>query len=107
LDQSNFKAYFSACEDWDDHQKRVFIIAVSEGGYSFDPETVFPDDYDVDIYEIDGMANLAEQFVEEGLFGDIPDHLANYIDYDAIGRDLEHDYTETEIAGKTLIYRLA
>ncbi len=107
LDLSNIKRYFAACDDWGDHQKRIFIIAVGEGGYNFDPDNVSADDFEVDIYEIDGMANLAEQFVAEGLWGDIPDHLANYIDYDAIGRDLEHDYTETEIAGKTLIYRIS
>ncbi|MEP3786728.1 antirestriction protein ArdA [Ascidiaceihabitans sp.] len=51
------------------------------------------------------MKELAEQFVDEGLFGDIPDHLANYIDMDAIARDLAVDYAETELAGERLIYR--
>ncbi|WP_307374309.1 antirestriction protein ArdA [Peteryoungia aggregata] len=64
-----------------------------------------PDDFDVDIYEEDSMKALAERFVDDGLFGEIPDHLAHYIDYDAIARDLSMDYTETEIAGERLIYR--
>ncbi|MDQ0421950.1 antirestriction protein [Peteryoungia aggregata LMG 23059] len=51
------------------------------------------------------MKALAERFVDDGLFGEIPDHLAHYIDYDAIARDLSMDYTETEIAGERLIYR--
>lgn len=38
---------------------------------------------------------------------DIPDHLASYIDMDAIAHDLAHDYTETEVAGERLIYRAA
>ena len=38
--------------------------------------------------EFNGFAELAEEQVEEGLWGDIPSHLANYIDYEAIGRDL-------------------
>ncbi len=45
------------------------------------------------------MKELAEQFVEDGLFGDIPQNLQYYIDYDAIARDLEFDYTETEVIG--------
>ena len=49
---------------------------------------------------------LAEQFVDEGMFGDIPDHLANYIDMDAIARDLDMDYTETEVAGQMVVYRV-
>lgn len=48
---------------------------------------------DMQIYYLDGFGDpykqLAEQFVDEGLFGDIPSHLENYIDYDAIGRDLK------------------
>lgn len=44
-----------------------------------------------DVYEL-----LAEDLVEEGCFGEIPVHLANYIDYSAIGRDLSVDYTEFE-----------
>lgn len=43
--------------------------------------------------------------MDEGLFGEIPDHLAHYIDYDAITRDLAIDHTETEIGGERLIYR--
>ncbi len=51
------------------------------------------------------MRALAEQFVEEGLFGDIPKRLQFYIDYDAIARDLAVDYSETVIAGSRIIYR--
>lgn len=35
---------------------------------------------------------LAEMFVDEGLFGDIPEHLERYIDYDAMANDLKFDY---------------
>lgn len=56
---------------------------------------------------MDSMKELAHQFVDEGLFGDIPEHLANYIDMDAIAYDLSMDYTETEVAGERLIYRAA
>ena len=104
LYQSNFASFFDACEDWDEEQKRRFIIAVGECGYSFDPAKDTPDQFDVDIYECDCMRELAESFVDEGLYGAIPDHLANYIDYDAIARDLSMDFTETEIAGVRLIY---
>ena len=107
INQANIGPYFDACESWDDHDKTVFIIAVGEAGYSFDPATVSPSGFDVDIYHVDSMKELAQQFVDEGIFGDIPDHLANYIDMDAIAYDLAMDYTETEIAGERLIYRVA
>lgn len=106
INQANVGPYFEAADSWDEDDKRKFIIAVGEGGYSFDPDTVTPDDFEVDIYQAQNMKNLAEDFVTEGLFGDIPNHLAHYIDYDAIARDLATDYSETEIAGDYLIYRL-
>ena len=105
INQANTGPYFDACESWDDHEKIVFIVAVGKAGYSFDPNSVSPSDFDVDIYRVDSMKELAEQFVDEGIFGDIPDNLANYIDMDAIAYDLAIEYTETEIAGERLIYR--
>ena len=39
------------------------------------------------------------------MFGEIAPSIANYLDYDAIARDLGMDYTETEIAGERLVYR--
>ena len=42
------------------------------------------------------LEDLAAELVEEGCFGDIPESLRNYIDYEAIARDLEFDsYYET------------
>ena len=55
--------------------------------------------FDVDIYFCKGLKDLAEQFVDEGLYGDIPENLTHYIDYEAIARDLAVDFTEAEIAG--------
>jgi len=107
LYQSNIGGYFKACDDWEDYQKKIFIIAVGEGGCSFDPDNVCPEEFDVDMYHVDSMKELAEQMIDEGLFGDIPEHLERYIDMDAIARDLAFDYSETEIAGETLIYRMA
>ena len=61
------------------------------------------DTYEVDIYDYsedtsftDVYELLAYDLVQEGCFGEIPQHLENYIDYEAIGRDLSYDYTEFE-----------
>ena len=106
LNQCNFAKFFDLINDWDEGQKVCFIIAVGEGGYSFNVESDDIDALDIDIYEEDTMRDLAEQFVEEGLFGDIPERLQFYIDYDAIARDLAVEYVATNIAGTRLIYRL-
>ena len=104
LNQVNFTTFIDAVEQWDDQQKILFIIAVGECGYSFDPSKDSPDDLDVDIYELDNLKELAEQFIEDGLYGPIPESLSGYIDTDAIARDLAIEYSEVTIAGKRLVY---
>ncbi len=105
VNQTNIGEYLDACDDWREDEKRKVIIAVGECGCPFDLRDDRPDDLDVDIYEIDGLRELAQEFVDEGLFGDIPDTIANYLDYDAIARDLGFDYTETTVGGTRLVYR--
>ena len=77
LTQANLARFFEIVDDWSDDQKQRFIIAVGECGYDFDPASVDPDAFEVDLYEADCLRDLAEQFVDEGLYGEIPQHLAN------------------------------
>lgn len=105
LSQINICRFIEVAEEWDEYAKLSFIIAVGEAGYSYDPETVGSADFDVDIYFLDTLKDLAIEFVEEGLFGDIPKPVEHYIDYDAIARDLGMDYSEITIANTRLIYR--
>lgn len=107
IHQGNFHHYFTACEDWNEDQKIKVIIAVGEAGYSFDPETDDPDDFDIDLYELGSLRDLAEQFIDEGLFGEIPENIRFYLDYDAIARDLGMDYSEILLNGTNYIYRMA
>jgi antirestriction protein len=106
INQANLVQYFDAVEDWNEDDKTRVILAVGECGYRFEASTQ-PSDFDLDIYHVEKMRELAEEFVEEGLYGDIPEHLQFYIDYDAIARDLAADYSEAEVAGQRLIYRSA
>jgi antirestriction protein len=105
VNQANVARLMEVLEEWDTHDKECFIIAVGECGYGFDAKTVEPDDFEVDVYHDETLRDLAERFVDEGMFGDIPERLQFYIDYDAIARDLAHDYTETVIAGQQMVYR--
>jgi len=104
VNQANLTQFFARVEEWDDHDKTKVIIAVGECGYRFEDNTQ-PDDFEIDIYYAESLKELAEQFVDEGLFGDIPDQFEAYIDYEAIARDLAVEYSETSIAGEGLIYR--
>ncbi len=100
ISQATILAFMEKVEEWDDADKQKMIIAVGEAGYDFDLTADNPDDFPVDIYEFSSLRELAEHFVEEGLWGDI----SMYIDYDAIARDLGYDYSETTIDGKVLVY---
>ncbi|MEP3198209.1 MAG: antirestriction protein ArdA [Lentilitoribacter sp.] len=105
-DQCNIVALMEAMNTWTEDQKIRVIIAVHDGGASFDFEIDEPDDLDIDIYADMRLLDLAYQFVDEGLYGEIPEHLANYIDYEAIANDLRHEYSETQISGETYVYRM-
>ena len=104
LNQGSFSAFFEAVDDWDDDHKRRYIIAVGECCYDHDEVANDPNGPDIDIYYVDSLRDLAEIFVDEGLYGPIPVAVQFYIDYDAMARDLAVDYSETEIAGERLVY---
>jgi len=77
-------------DEWDIKKVEFFTNCM---GYSLDDAIDKKDD--CDFYDgISDYTELAELFCDEGLFGDIPKHLKNYIDYEAMGRDLRFDYTE-------------
>lgn len=103
LDQANFGQFLECAESWEEHEKINVIIAVGECGHTFDPDDS-PDLLGVDIYAVENLRELAEQFVDEGLYGDIPESLQYYIDFDAIARDLSVEYSETTIAGGRYVY---
>jgi len=104
VNQANLFRFFEAQREWVVDQKRQLIIAITECGLGFDPETDDPDDYDICIYEVESLNDLACEFVHDGAFGFVSEHLSYYIDYNAIARDLSVDYHETEIAGARFVY---
>ena len=104
LNQVNFEEFLESATDWDDERKRHYIIAVGECGYGHFDVVDDPESIEIDLYPVSGLRDLAEQFVEEGLFGEIPEPLRFYIDYEAIARDLGVDYSQTHIAGEDYVY---
>lgn len=105
--QGGIANYLEAVENWSSDDKVKVIIAVQECGYRFDLGKDEPEKFDVDLYECDTMRDLAMQFIDEGLFGEIPASIANYLDYDAIARDLAMDYGSVTINGAHYIYRMS
>lgn len=103
LNQANFRSYLECVDVWEDWEKINVIIAVGECGEVFDPD-VDPDHLCVEVQGVESLRDLAEDFAAQGVFGDIPEGISHYIDYDAIARDLACDYCETEIAGERHVY---
>ncbi|MEM1363940.1 MAG: antirestriction protein ArdA [Pseudomonadota bacterium] len=104
LTQANYGAYLECCDKLEDWQKCLVILAVGECGYGFDPDHD-PADYDIDVYHVDSLWDLAEQFVADGFLGEVPESLLVYFDDDAFARDLSVEYSETIIAGQRLVWR--
>ena len=104
LNQANLSDYLDAAGTWDEDDKLRYIVAVGECGYAQDTD---PSGLDVTLYQLSSMRELAMQFVGDGLFGEIPERLALYLDYDAIARDLALDYSEITIAGTHFIFHCA
>ncbi len=103
INQANFAEFLERADAWEEWEKVNVIIAVGDCGYDFDPD-LSPDHLGVDIYHVDSLRELAEQFVDDGLYGDIPECLQFYIDYSAIARDLSVEYSEIVIAGGRYVY---
>ena len=106
IHQGNFSVFFGLVDVWDTDEKIKVILAVGECGYNFNLGQDDPNQFEIDIYEIDTMRELAIDFVEQGLFGEIPNNIQNYLDYNAIAYDLSMDYSETTIDKTRYIYRM-
>jgi antirestriction protein len=84
-----------------DYEAAAVIFLIEEGNTL----TEALEEYEsVVSYSAGSFEELAEQFVDEGLFGEIPESIQNYIDYEKIGRDLSFDYTESEYNGQTYFF---
>jgi Antirestriction protein (ArdA) len=105
VSQGDVEPFFEALTEWTYDDKTRVIIAVGEVGTPFSLGKDDPVDLDIDLYEVESLRELAVQLVEEGLFGEIPDAISCYLDYDAIARDLAMDYGSVAIDGRRYAYR--
>lgn len=104
INQANFAQFLVLCDELEDWEKQRAIIGYRECGYCFELQSLDALE-NIDVYSVASLSELAEQFVGEGLLGDISESLLRYFDYDAFAGDLAFDYTEATIAGERLVYR--
>ena len=105
VNQCNVHYFINKIDEWIEYEKHILILAVGECGYDFDISKDDPNKFWMDVYYVETIKELAEQFVENGIYDSIPESLQFYIDYEAIARDLSVEYSETTITGENLVYR--
>jgi antirestriction protein len=107
LNQANLAQFFGYIDQApDEHDVIAFCIALGDNIATLSKDTAIDEFTDnMIIYRADTMKELAEQFIDEGMLGDIPDHLQNYIDVEAYAWDLSHDYTEANVLGLNVFYQ--
>lgn len=99
--QGNIGSFIEAVDTLNGHEK-IALIALGECGYIIDESTHIDD---IDIYYCENMQALVQQFIDDGLYGVIPESIMHYLDLGAMARDLSFEYTETKIGGQDIIYR--
>lgn len=93
LDELNYLA--SKLEELDDHDYEHFQAAMQVSDYTGSVKDLINLINNLDKYEIypgvDGYSDLGRYYIDEVGVMEIPEHLANYIDYEAYGRDVAID----------------
>jgi len=101
--EKTLKELFDDYTDWyimDDEDKEK-IAAYMKYGYSYDWCIEYLNDLEIYVFpgcadEKETLEKFARFKVEEGLYGNIPETLTYYIDYNLLGRDLGVEYAVIE-----------
>lgn len=76
-------------DDLDEWERDIVKALINEGYELQDAIDTVPDCIVYD--NCNDMSDVAYQMYEEGLLGEIPEHLINYIDWEAYGRGISFD----------------
>ena len=103
----SLKAFFMVANTWEDYDKIPLIIAYEENITSepFNEEVTSDMFEDIDIYYDMSFEDLAWQFIEDGLFGDISEDLKQWLDIEKMALSLSYDYNEISVGNNSIIYR--
>ena len=82
-------------QDLDEHDEQRLIYLLDVIG--LDREEALENYEDVMYYPKMRLVDVAMELVDEGCFGEIPESISHYIDFEAIARDLDCEgYHEAE-----------
>lgn len=79
-------------DDLDGYEAEI-LEALTDEGYNFEEALDIVQDGNYMYYpDCNDMTDVAMQYIEEtGLLHDVPEHLQNYFDYEAYGRDMSYE----------------
>ncbi len=79
------------------YEKRELSAILEAGYYDLENALIMLDNREYQFYPDMTLKDVAEELVSEGMFGEVPEPLMFYIDYEAIARDLGFSgYTELD-----------
>ena len=104
------EALLERLEDLSSFRMIRILLCLEDGLGDYDPieDHVSGVPYldDIEMYYVDSYKELAEELVAIGYYGEVPEALEDYINYEGMAEDLAHYYSEIDLLGKNVIYRL-
>lgn len=80
-----------------EEQHTIFAIMIVSSNNDISDDLYIFDQNEYHYYDKMTLKEVAEELINEGLYGEIPENIRRYIDYTAIGEDLGNDgYEEIE-----------
>lgn len=106
LDQSNIEDFMEAVVLWSEDDKLKVLIHVMEFWNGFQLGNDIPTDLAIYIEPFESLKELGEELVNQGCVAGLSSETPrDYIDWENLCSDLQLDYSVTEIAGRSVVFR--
>lgn len=95
----SMESFFDALQRFNDWDAELIKVLVEEGYYKQDDAVELVESGNFYTIAGDSFEDVGIHLVDDGHYDDVPDRIAFYINYKAIGRDycLNHNYVHIEI----------
>lgn len=105
IDVDDLEEFYSCIEKWDYDEKILALINLESYGDTlsiYDIDFVYLKDR-ITYYEVDTLFGVAEQLYKKGSYEQVPEWLENHMEkvYQAIEEEIEPDWNEVKIDGRT------
>lgn len=74
-----------------DYEELVLTAIIEAHGISVGEAMEIINSHEYMFYEVNNYDEFIDTLIDDGIFGEIPSNLVNYLDYDKLARDLTYD----------------